>query len=369
MRLRVARSTRRPTGGAGSPGRRCRGAVKGAPASRASPDVGSRQAPEVEVMHADTPMNPWRARTLAAAAGLLLVGLLAARGVPAQTARSLELAVDGDERWWVGVVSESHRMPLGRSSAALRDRPPRQHGGQPGAAAPALDEGPLRVVRGALPPRRPRRDDPARLGPRPAPVGTAPARRCGRPPSTPAASFFPPSGKTPDPMLFTHPQFNTWIELTYDQNQRDVLAYARAIVGERLPAGGPDDRRGLGGGLRRLGLPPRPLPGPEGDDGRAPRHGLQGHALGLPLHPARREAVHGAPPRRRRASSGSAARRTRASRRSCAGGTASAPSPTSRARAGGSGSRASCAASSRRTGSTASSSTAATPSTTPRRRC
>ena len=49
------------------------------------------------------------------------------------------------------------------------------------------------------------------------------------------ASFFPPSGKTPDPMLFTHPQFNTWIELTYDQNQRDVLAYARAIVANGFP--------------------------------------------------------------------------------------------------------------------------------------
>jgi alpha-glucosidase len=36
-------------------------------------------------------------------------------------------------------------------------------------------------------------------------------------------------------MLFTHPQFNTWIELTYDQNQRDVLAYARAIVASGFP--------------------------------------------------------------------------------------------------------------------------------------
>ena len=36
-------------------------------------------------------------------------------------------------------------------------------------------------------------------------------------------------------MLFTHPQFNTWIELTYDQNQRDVLAYARAIVANGFP--------------------------------------------------------------------------------------------------------------------------------------
>ncbi len=47
--------------------------------------------------------------------------------------------------------------------------------------------------------------------------------------------FFPPSGKTPDPLLFTQPQFNTWIELTYDQNQRDVLAYAHAIVANGFP--------------------------------------------------------------------------------------------------------------------------------------
>jgi alpha-glucosidase len=49
------------------------------------------------------------------------------------------------------------------------------------------------------------------------------------------ASFFPPSGKIPDTILFTHPQFNTWIELVYDQNQRDVLAYARAIVASGFP--------------------------------------------------------------------------------------------------------------------------------------
>jgi alpha-glucosidase len=50
-----------------------------------------------------------------------------------------------------------------------------------------------------------------------------------------ATNFFPPSGKIPDPMLFAKPQFNTWIELTYDQNQRDVLAYARAIVANGFP--------------------------------------------------------------------------------------------------------------------------------------
>ena len=43
-------------------------------------------------------------------------------------------------------------------------------------------------------------------------------------------NYFPPSGKMPDPLLFTAPQFNTWIELTYNQNQKDVLKYANAII-------------------------------------------------------------------------------------------------------------------------------------------
>lgn len=42
--------------------------------------------------------------------------------------------------------------------------------------------------------------------------------------------FFPPSGKMPDELLFSKPQYNTWIELTYNQNQTDVLKYAQAII-------------------------------------------------------------------------------------------------------------------------------------------
>jgi alpha-glucosidase len=50
-------------------------------------------------------------------------------------------------------------------------------------------------------------------------------------------NFFPPSGMIPDEMLFTSPQYNTWIELTYNQNQEDVLKYARAIIDNGFPPG------------------------------------------------------------------------------------------------------------------------------------
>jgi len=45
-----------------------------------------------------------------------------------------------------------------------------------------------------------------------------------------ARAFFPSSGKMPAELLFSKPQYNTWIELTYNQNQADVLKYARAII-------------------------------------------------------------------------------------------------------------------------------------------
>ncbi len=52
-----------------------------------------------------------------------------------------------------------------------------------------------------------------------------------------ADSFFAPSGKVPDPELFLNPQYNTWIELTYNQNQADILTYAHSIIKQGFPPG------------------------------------------------------------------------------------------------------------------------------------
>ncbi|WP_419213597.1 glycoside hydrolase family 31 protein [Maribacter sp. X9] len=49
--------------------------------------------------------------------------------------------------------------------------------------------------------------------------------------------FYPPNGKIPDELLFTKPQYNTWIELTYNQNEDDILEYAKAIVDKGYPPG------------------------------------------------------------------------------------------------------------------------------------
>ena len=50
-------------------------------------------------------------------------------------------------------------------------------------------------------------------------------------------TYFPPSGKMPDKLLFTNPQYNTWIELVYNQNQEDIMTYAKSILSNGFPSG------------------------------------------------------------------------------------------------------------------------------------
>lgn len=50
-------------------------------------------------------------------------------------------------------------------------------------------------------------------------------------------AHFPPSRKTPDPLMFRLPQYNTWIELLTNQNQKDVVKYADDVLKNGFPAG------------------------------------------------------------------------------------------------------------------------------------
>lgn len=51
------------------------------------------------------------------------------------------------------------------------------------------------------------------------------------------AKYFPANGILPDTLFFSRPQYNTWIELMYNQNQADILKYAHAIIDNGFPAG------------------------------------------------------------------------------------------------------------------------------------
>lgn len=48
---------------------------------------------------------------------------------------------------------------------------------------------------------------------------------------------FPPSGVLPPELFFSRPQYNTWIELIYNQNQEDILKYAKGIIANGFPTG------------------------------------------------------------------------------------------------------------------------------------
>jgi alpha-glucosidase len=49
--------------------------------------------------------------------------------------------------------------------------------------------------------------------------------------------FFPASGRTPNALMFTKPQYNMWIELNFYQTQEKVLNYASAVLNNSFPAG------------------------------------------------------------------------------------------------------------------------------------
>jgi len=52
-----------------------------------------------------------------------------------------------------------------------------------------------------------------------------------------SAKYFPVVGGAPPEAMFTAPQYNTWIELVYDQTQDRILEYARGLIANGYPAG------------------------------------------------------------------------------------------------------------------------------------
>jgi alpha-glucosidase len=49
--------------------------------------------------------------------------------------------------------------------------------------------------------------------------------------------YFPASGKTLNPLMYKMPQYNTWIELGSNQNQKDLLKYTNDVLKNGFPSG------------------------------------------------------------------------------------------------------------------------------------
>jgi len=176
----------------------------------------------------------WRRAGWLGVGVLVLTAVAGAKFAPAQAGRALDLAVEQDERWWVGVISQAHRMPLRRGSAPFEANLLGDTAGN--QVQPLLLSTRGRFIWAEDPFRLVVRDGTIRVASDLGPIVSGRSGTSLREASQHAGTtFFPASGRTPDPMLFTHPQFNTWIELTYNQNQKDVLAYAHAIVANGFP--------------------------------------------------------------------------------------------------------------------------------------
>lgn len=52
-----------------------------------------------------------------------------------------------------------------------------------------------------------------------------------------SSKYFPPTGTIPEGLFFSKPQYNTWIELMYNQNQADIEAYAKHVLENGFPTG------------------------------------------------------------------------------------------------------------------------------------
>jgi alpha-glucosidase len=169
------------------------------------------------------------------AGALALLGTLAAQAQSQNTAQSaLNLERLPDEVWWGGAVTLGHQMPYGGTSLEI-DLRGDNRGNQ---YAPLLVSSKGRYVWCNQAFAFAFKGNALRVSsPGHALVYGQSGQTLREAFRHASKTFFPADGKLPDLALFAAPQYNTWIELMYDQNQRDVLKYAHAIADNGLPPG------------------------------------------------------------------------------------------------------------------------------------
>jgi alpha-glucosidase len=150
-------------------------------------------------------------------------------------ADTLELKVLEGEYWWGGLSSRGYEMPYDASSKLSYDMWGDNRGNQ---AQPLLLSSKGRYVWSEQPIKYVFDEGLITVTTR---EGTIDSGKAGSNLAEAYAhvseTYFPSDGRIPDEFLFTHPQYNTWIELMYDQNEEDILAYAEAIIANGYPPG------------------------------------------------------------------------------------------------------------------------------------
>jgi len=164
------------------------------------------------------------------------------------SAGAQSLALLPGEKWWGGAVTEGQLMPFEAGySLDLND------GNRGNQAAPLLlssagrwiwSESPFKFVLQKDSLILSKSTDSIFIGQAGQTAQAARAEHTAQAEHTLAAAyrevsrrFFPASGKMPDSLLIQRPQYNTWIELIYDQNQSDIFKYSRAVIDAGFPPG------------------------------------------------------------------------------------------------------------------------------------
>jgi alpha-glucosidase len=166
-------------------------------------------------------------------ASALAFGSVAAEPTTAANTNHLLVSNSTNASWWAGVIDHGYRMPLAEGYQA--DLCGYTYGNQ---GQPLLLSSQGDVIWS---------EDPFAF--QLSPSGLAVDGKGGRLLQTKSGdslrdafryasqTYFPPSGKLPDELLFSAPQYSTWIELLHNQNQADILKYAKAIRDNKFPAG------------------------------------------------------------------------------------------------------------------------------------
>ena len=166
---------------------------------------------------------------------LLYLLLVANIRVNAQSA-SMHMPLLAGEQWWGGATHYGHQMPFNKNSSFTFDLYGDVSNNQ---SVPLLLSSKGRWVWCEEPFKfsfqndtlsvSTHSDKPIQSGTAGDNLATAYRYTSGR--------FFPASGQWPDSLLVTAPQYNLWIELQYNPNQHDVLAYADKVLQNSWPAG------------------------------------------------------------------------------------------------------------------------------------
>jgi len=153
----------------------------------------------------------------------------------AQNTQKIELTIAQGEFWWAGITSQGYQMPYDQTSVASVDMFGNNAGNQ---AQPLLISTKGRYIWSEEPIKYEFDNGKISVTVK---TGTIVSGTAGTNLRTAydfaAKTFFPSNGLTPDPMLFTKPQYNTWIELMYDQTEEAILKYAQDIVSKGYTPG------------------------------------------------------------------------------------------------------------------------------------